>query len=69
MPALEGFKAWIEVNGYTVREYGIDALDDETGVSCWIPCEIGKVRSRGASQHSVRIDSNIILCCRSSRYA
>ncbi|TEB33456.1 hypothetical protein FA13DRAFT_1730479, partial [Coprinellus micaceus] len=42
MPALEGFKAWIEVNGYTVREYGIDALDDETGVSCWIPCEIGK---------------------------
>ncbi|TEB21574.1 hypothetical protein FA13DRAFT_1716747 [Coprinellus micaceus] len=32
----------MEVNGYTVREYGIDTLDDETGVSCWIPCEIGK---------------------------
>lgn len=65
MPALEGFKAWIETGEHVVPEYGADALDDETGITRWIPCKVGEVR---ASQTILNHSFDAITERRTLRY-
>lgn len=40
---LNGFDAWIEVDGEELKTYNVEVSDDRLTVTCWIPSEAGKV--------------------------
>ena len=43
MPKLLGFDVWVEMEGTKLQEYNTEANGNGTEISCWIPCEAGKV--------------------------
>ena len=44
MPELLGFDVWVEMERVKLQEYKAETSNNGTEVSCWIPCEAGKVR-------------------------
>jgi hypothetical protein len=39
---LEGFSAWITVDGADLKHYNVEILDNGNKATCWIPSEAGK---------------------------
>ena len=56
MPKLLGFDVWVEMEGVKLPEYKAETKNDEREISCWIPCETGKV------SHDFRTSLRPILC-------
>lgn len=59
MPEIEGLHVFVEVEGKRVDEYAVERSDSEgkgsaNGVTCYIPCEAGKVGAYFCS-HDTRI--------------
>ncbi|KAF7357814.1 hypothetical protein MVEN_00827400 [Mycena venus] len=36
------FRAWVNIDGIAAPEYGVEVLEKENTVVCWIPSELGK---------------------------
>ncbi|KAJ7020010.1 hypothetical protein C8F04DRAFT_313936 [Mycena alexandri] len=39
---LNGFSAWITIDGQEIAEYDIQTSEDEKNVTCWVAAELGK---------------------------
>jgi hypothetical protein len=39
------FSAWVSIEGKVTEEYGVEISEDQKSVTCWIPSELGKVRT------------------------
>lgn len=44
MPQIGGLEVWIEMEGARLEEFGVERDDTSNTVTCWIPCQEGKVR-------------------------
>jgi hypothetical protein len=57
MLELQGFSAWIDIDGVNLLQHDVKISDDRNSVSCWIVSEVGKVRlisfSRGSHNSPV----------------
>jgi hypothetical protein len=45
MPQIGGLEVWVEMEGARLEEFGIERDDTSNTVTCWIPCQEGKVRN------------------------
>jgi hypothetical protein len=48
MPTHLGFTVWMEVDGTKLEEYKIEQDESNSTVTCWVPCQSGKVRRIGS---------------------
>jgi hypothetical protein len=44
MLQLNGFQAWVEVDGVELKQYDVETLADEKTATSWIASEVDKVR-------------------------
>jgi hypothetical protein len=43
MLELNGFQAWVTVDGVELDQYSVETSPDKKLITCWIACEQGKV--------------------------
>jgi hypothetical protein len=44
MPEISGaLSVWLEIDGVKVQEFGVETNNEANVVTCWVPCQTGKV--------------------------
>lgn len=59
MPKVSDFKAWVEMDGVEIKEFGIEVLD-ERSVSCFIPSSVGKVSGNQQLSNAIYMLSDLL---------